>query len=68
MSAADGSEAEALAQADVVVAASLGVRRRPELLLRALGAGVVPVVARLGLYEELLDEGGPAWCSSRATC
>ena len=50
MSAADGSEAEALAQADVLVAASLGVLPAPELLLRALGAGVVPVAARLGPY------------------
>ncbi len=58
MSAADGSEAEALAQADVLVAASLGVLPAPELLLRALGAGVVPVAARLGPYTELLDEGG----------
>jgi glycosyltransferase involved in cell wall biosynthesis len=51
------TEGQALAQADVVVLASEGVRVTPGLLLGALGAGVVPVASRLPAYEELLAEG-----------
>ena len=51
------SEAEALAAADVVVLASDGVRPMPGTLLRALGAGAVPVASRLPVYEEILAEG-----------
>jgi predicted metal-dependent phosphoesterase TrpH/glycosyltransferase involved in cell wall biosynthesis len=54
---ADGSEADHLARADVVVAASTGVAPSPQLVLRALGAGAVPVVANLPQYAELLDDG-----------
>jgi len=54
---ADGSEDEHLARADVVVAASTGVAPSPQLVLRALGAGAVPVVANLPQYGELLDDG-----------
>jgi predicted metal-dependent phosphoesterase TrpH/glycosyltransferase involved in cell wall biosynthesis len=54
---ADGSEAEHLARADIVVAASTGVAPAPQLVLRALGAGAVPVVANLPQYAELLDDG-----------
>jgi predicted metal-dependent phosphoesterase TrpH/glycosyltransferase involved in cell wall biosynthesis len=54
---ADGSEAEHLARADVVVAASTGVAPSSQLVLRALGAGAVPVVANLPQYAELLDDG-----------
>lgn len=52
-----GSEDEVLAGADVVVAASLGQAPAPGLLVRAVGAGAVPVAARLNAYEEVLAEG-----------
>ena len=48
---------EVLARADVVVAGSTGQAPAPGLLLRALGAGAVPVAARLAPYEEVLAEG-----------
>ncbi len=48
------SEADALARADVVVLASEGIRVAPGTLVRAIGAGAVPVVSRLEAYEELL--------------
>jgi predicted metal-dependent phosphoesterase TrpH/glycosyltransferase involved in cell wall biosynthesis len=55
---ADGdSEAEVLAGADVLVAASLGQTPAPGVLVRAFEAGVVPVAARLPAYEELLGDG-----------
>jgi predicted metal-dependent phosphoesterase TrpH/glycosyltransferase involved in cell wall biosynthesis len=54
---ADGSESEHFARADVVVAASTGVAPSSQLVLRALGAGAVPVVANLPQYAELLDDG-----------
>jgi glycosyltransferase involved in cell wall biosynthesis len=53
----EATEAQAFAQADVVVLASEGVRVTPALLLRAIGAGAVPVASRLPAYEELLAEG-----------
>ncbi len=52
-----GSEAEQLAHADMVVAASTGTAPTPQLLLRALGAGAIPVASRLPRYEESLDDG-----------
>jgi glycosyltransferase involved in cell wall biosynthesis len=51
------TEAQALAGADVAVLASEGIRPRPGTLVRALGAGVVPVASRLPAYEELLGDG-----------
>jgi hypothetical protein len=51
------SEAEALQDADILVLASEGLRPAPDTLGRALGAGVIPVAARLPVYEELLGEG-----------
>jgi predicted metal-dependent phosphoesterase TrpH/glycosyltransferase involved in cell wall biosynthesis len=57
LSADDASEGEVLANADVVVAATLGNVPAPGLLVRALGAGVVPVAARLPAYEEVLGDG-----------
>jgi predicted metal-dependent phosphoesterase TrpH/glycosyltransferase involved in cell wall biosynthesis len=54
---ADGSEAEHLARASIAVAASTGSAPSPQLVLRALGAGAVPVVANLSQYAELLDDG-----------
>jgi glycosyltransferase involved in cell wall biosynthesis len=50
-------ETEALAGADVVVTASLGQVTAPAVLVRALGAGAVPVAARLPVYEEVLQQG-----------
>jgi predicted metal-dependent phosphoesterase TrpH/glycosyltransferase involved in cell wall biosynthesis len=52
-----GPEAEVLAGADVVVAASLGMGCAPGMLVRALGAGAVPVASRLRVYEEVLEHG-----------
>jgi predicted metal-dependent phosphoesterase TrpH/glycosyltransferase involved in cell wall biosynthesis len=57
LSSDDASEGAVLAQADVVVAATLGAIPAPGLLVRALGAGAVPVAARLPAYEEVLGDG-----------
>ncbi|HEX5910756.1 MAG TPA: glycosyltransferase family 4 protein, partial [Thermoleophilaceae bacterium] len=54
---ADGDEAAHLASADVVVAASSGTAPAPQLVLRALGAGAVPVASQLPRYAESLDDG-----------
>ena len=56
VSAAEGSAEEVLANADVLVAASHGQASAPGLLVRAIGAGAVPVAARLETYEEVIDE------------
>ncbi len=52
-----GSEAELLAGADVLVAASDGAAPAPGLLLRGLAAGAVPLASSLPVYEEALGEG-----------
>jgi predicted metal-dependent phosphoesterase TrpH/glycosyltransferase involved in cell wall biosynthesis len=52
-----GDEQHALADADVVVAASLGQDTAPGVLMRALGAGAVPLAARVPVYEEVLRDG-----------
>ena len=54
LSEQDTSEDAVLAAADVVVAASHGVAPSPGLLVRALGAGAVPVASHLGSYEEVI--------------
>ncbi|HEV7845762.1 MAG TPA: glycosyltransferase [Thermoleophilaceae bacterium] len=54
---ADGSEAQHLARATIAVAASAGTHPAPQLVLRAMAGGAVPVVARLPQYEELLNDG-----------
>ena len=54
---ADGSESYFLGGADFTVVASTGTAATPELLLRALAAGGVPVASRLPEYEELLGGG-----------
>jgi glycosyltransferase involved in cell wall biosynthesis len=51
-------EAQALAQADVLVAASDGAAPAPGLVLRAVNAGVVALASRLAVYEEALNVGG----------
>ncbi|MDX6690289.1 MAG: hypothetical protein QOG15_1746 [Solirubrobacteraceae bacterium] len=56
-SADELSVPEALARADVFVAASVGTSPAPSLLLGALNAGAVPLASRLPVYEEILDEG-----------
>jgi hypothetical protein len=53
----DGSEAQHLARAQVVVAASSGTAPATGPLLRGMAGGAVPVAARLPQYEEALDEG-----------
>jgi glycosyltransferase involved in cell wall biosynthesis len=55
--APDYDEARLLADADVVVFASDGDRATPGTLVRALGAGAVPVASRLPVYEEVLGDG-----------
>jgi hypothetical protein len=57
LSADDATESDVLANADVVVAASIGSIPAPGLLVRALGVGAVPVAARLPAYEEVLGDG-----------
>jgi len=53
----DGSPVAALAEADIAVAASEGAAPAPGILVTALGAGAVPLAARLPAYEEVLDDG-----------
>ena len=53
----DGSEAQHLARARIFVAASSGAAPAPQLVLRALAGGAVPVVARLPQYEEAVRDG-----------
>jgi len=48
---------ELLAGADVLVCASDGQAPAPDLLLRALAAGTIPLAARLPVYEEVLADG-----------
>jgi glycosyltransferase involved in cell wall biosynthesis len=54
---ADGED-EAIARADVIVAASTGTRPAPALVTRAVAAGAIPVLSRLPVYEELADADG----------
>jgi predicted metal-dependent phosphoesterase TrpH/glycosyltransferase involved in cell wall biosynthesis len=53
----DGSEAQHVARATIAVAASSGAAPAPQLVLRALAGGAVPVVTRLPQYEEALRDG-----------
>jgi len=46
-----------LADADVVVLASVGGSPAPGLALAALGAHAIPIASRLPVYEEVLDDG-----------
>ena len=57
LSAEDTAEAEVLADADVLVAASTGLAPDPALLTRALGARAIPVAADLSVYEDVLEGG-----------
>jgi predicted metal-dependent phosphoesterase TrpH/glycosyltransferase involved in cell wall biosynthesis len=57
MEASEGDEAQLLQSADIAVFASEGDRATPGTLVRALGAGAVPVASRLPAYEESLGEG-----------
>ena len=54
---ADGSEAQHVARADVVVAASTGTAPSAHLPLWAIAGGAVPVASRLPQYEEALGDG-----------
>lgn len=54
----DADEDELMAAADIVVAASAGHSPAPALLVRALGAGAVPVASRLPPYQEVVEECG----------
>jgi glycosyltransferase involved in cell wall biosynthesis len=55
VSAQDTTQAEVLAGADIAVAASLGAAPAPGLLVRALGAGALPVASHLSAYEEVVS-------------
>jgi glycosyltransferase involved in cell wall biosynthesis len=50
-------EGEALSNADVLVAATDGSAPAPALVLRARAAGAVPLVARVPVYEDVVDDG-----------
>ena len=52
-----GSEAQFMSRADIVVAASAGTSPAPHLLMRSMAGGAVPVAARLPQYEEALEFG-----------
>jgi glycosyltransferase involved in cell wall biosynthesis len=54
LSEQETSEDAVLASADVVVAASHGVAPSPGLIVRALGAGAVPVASHLRSYAEVI--------------
>ncbi len=51
------SEAEVLADADVLVLASDGALPAPDLALRGIAAGAVPLASSLAVYEEVTGEG-----------
>ena len=53
----EGSESQHLAGARIAVAASSGSAPAPQLVLRALAGGAVPVASRLPQYEEAVREG-----------
>ncbi len=53
----DGSEAQHLSRASIAVAASAGTAPAPQMLLRALAGGAVPVASQLPQYDEILGEG-----------
>jgi predicted metal-dependent phosphoesterase TrpH/glycosyltransferase involved in cell wall biosynthesis len=53
-----GDEDAALADADVLVAASGGALPAPALVQRATAAGAIPVVSRLPVYEDLVEDHG----------
>ena len=53
----DGSEAQHVARADVLVAASAGTAPSSHLPLWAVAGGAVPVASRLPQYEEALEDG-----------
>jgi glycosyltransferase involved in cell wall biosynthesis len=55
--ASECDAAELLRTADIAVFASEGDRATPGTLVRALGAGAVPVASRLPAYEEALGDG-----------
>ncbi|MBA2504569.1 MAG: glycosyltransferase [Thermoleophilaceae bacterium] len=46
-----------LSRAHIAVAASNGSAPAPGMVIRALGGGAVPVVSRLPVYQEVLDDG-----------
>ena len=54
---ADGSEGQHLAAASIAVAGSSGAAPAPQLVLRAMAGGAVPVASRLPEYEEAIREG-----------
>ena len=57
VSSEETDESEVLRDADLAVAASSGVQPDPGLLLRAIGAGAIPIAADLPPYEDVLEQG-----------
>jgi hypothetical protein len=55
--ASERGAADVLLDADIAVFASEGDRATPGTIVRALGAGAVPVASRLPAYEEALGDG-----------
>jgi glycosyltransferase involved in cell wall biosynthesis len=58
LSARESSPQEVLATADVAVFASEGLWPTPGVLAQALASGIVPIAARLPVYDELLGGRG----------
>jgi predicted metal-dependent phosphoesterase TrpH/glycosyltransferase involved in cell wall biosynthesis len=54
----DDGEDDAVACADILVAASAGHRPAPALVMRAIAAGAIPVLSRLPVYEDLAEDHG----------
>jgi glycosyltransferase involved in cell wall biosynthesis len=57
LDASQSGEGAALAEADLAVLASEGIRPTPSTIVRAIAAGAIPVASRLPAYEEVLGEG-----------
>jgi predicted metal-dependent phosphoesterase TrpH len=56
-SASDRPLSDLLARADVLCATSGGVAPAPQLILKAIASGTVPLVTRIPVYEEIVGEG-----------
>jgi hypothetical protein len=51
------TEGDPFAGAQIAVAGSDGAHPAPQMLLRAIGAGAVPLAPSLAVYEEVLEDG-----------
>jgi predicted metal-dependent phosphoesterase TrpH/glycosyltransferase involved in cell wall biosynthesis len=55
--AADQPLSDLLGRADVLCATSGGIAPSPQLVLKAIAAGTVPLVSRIPVYEEIVGDG-----------